>query len=359
MYLWHWPLISMARIVISKPPSTVYCVCAFVACTVLAWLTTRLIENPLRFGEYGKAKTIGLFLTMMALGGTGYVLFIKQGIPIRWESQKQIDEKSKISKLVEESQKKCKAVFPEWEKKTNPCYFQNKEGRNTIALVGDSHVGHLFPGLIQVTKEGEGIVVFPASCATPFIDIISATKNNPRRQNNWQLHREAYKYIFEHPEIKTVVLGHHPQCSFYDVIDRQNPKEKDRNRIMENGMRRTFDILKEKGKKVLVVLDNPSLNFEPQSCIARPFVKPARGVFRKDIHSKEKSVTSYNERIINISKEYPNISIIDLSEYLCDSKNCYAVKNKKLLYKDRNHFNYDGSLYVAPAIMEKIREISK
>jgi len=47
MYLWHWPLISMKWVISLRAPTATYGIVAFVACTLLAWLTTRFIEQPL------------------------------------------------------------------------------------------------------------------------------------------------------------------------------------------------------------------------------------------------------------------------------------------------------------------------
>ena len=295
---------------------------------------------------------------MVAFGIIGFTVLNQKGFP---GSSDDVIRNNFLDKIKKQSSLKCNNIFQLWNnRKGIGCRFQKEEGKNTIALIGDSHAGHLFAGLTQVTQEDEGVIVFSASCAAPFIDMMTGTRSDYNvRKYNWQAHREAYSYIFKHPEIKTVVLGHSPICSFNDVIDRQNPEEKDPRRMMENGIRRTFNALREADKKVLVVLDNPRLPFEPRSCVARPFIKPRSGIYNRRVHDNDKPHTVYNEQISRISEDYPNVSVIDLSSKLCDSKNCYAVKNGKLLYQDVGHLNNDGSLYVAPFIMQKIREISK
>jgi hypothetical protein len=51
LYLWHWPLISFMWIVESGTPSTLARFTSVVISIVLAWLTTRFIERPFRFGK--------------------------------------------------------------------------------------------------------------------------------------------------------------------------------------------------------------------------------------------------------------------------------------------------------------------
>jgi peptidoglycan/LPS O-acetylase OafA/YrhL len=52
LYLWHWPLLSFARIVESEVPSRNIRLAAVVLSIVLAWLTYKFVERPLRFGNY-------------------------------------------------------------------------------------------------------------------------------------------------------------------------------------------------------------------------------------------------------------------------------------------------------------------
>jgi hypothetical protein len=47
---------------------------------VLAWLTFRLIEKPIRFGKHSQAKTITLFVLMVVVGYVGYSCFKRDGL---------------------------------------------------------------------------------------------------------------------------------------------------------------------------------------------------------------------------------------------------------------------------------------
>lgn len=51
LYLWHWPLLSFARIVESEVPSRNIRIAAVVLSILLAWLTARFIEKPIRLGK--------------------------------------------------------------------------------------------------------------------------------------------------------------------------------------------------------------------------------------------------------------------------------------------------------------------
>ena len=80
IYLWHWPLLSFARIVESDTPSLALRVAAVFLAILLSWLTYVLIERPVRFGRHGRAKAIVLFVLMIAIGGAGYWIFLERGM---------------------------------------------------------------------------------------------------------------------------------------------------------------------------------------------------------------------------------------------------------------------------------------
>lgn len=75
LYLWHWPLLSFARIIENGTPSREIRVAAVVISIVLAWLTMKLIEKPFRFGNQKTGlKVATLSGLMFAIGVSGFVV---------------------------------------------------------------------------------------------------------------------------------------------------------------------------------------------------------------------------------------------------------------------------------------------
>jgi peptidoglycan/LPS O-acetylase OafA/YrhL len=48
LYLWHWPLLSFARILEGQPISDIYKLVLLGLSVLLAWLTFQIIEKPIR-----------------------------------------------------------------------------------------------------------------------------------------------------------------------------------------------------------------------------------------------------------------------------------------------------------------------
>ncbi|WP_300036345.1 acyltransferase family protein [uncultured Roseobacter sp.] len=76
LYLWHWPILSFLQIVESgEPPHRDARIVAVVLAILLAWLTVRFVEKPLRFGHRNAhLKTVGLTGTMILVGAAGLLI---------------------------------------------------------------------------------------------------------------------------------------------------------------------------------------------------------------------------------------------------------------------------------------------
>jgi peptidoglycan/LPS O-acetylase OafA/YrhL len=74
LYLWHWPLLSFARIVESEVPSSNIRVLAILISILLAWLTAKFIERPIRTGSRGNILKLTMLCGIVFLIGiSGFV----------------------------------------------------------------------------------------------------------------------------------------------------------------------------------------------------------------------------------------------------------------------------------------------
>lgn len=352
LYLWHWPLLSFARILESETPNrTIRISCVFLS-VVLAWITYKFIERPLRFKNNFKFKIPILFAMIVLIGISGYIIYLRNGKNVNSISITQPDS----TEFLHDSAQNCKKYFPDWSKITDHECMMQKPFGNKIAIIGDSHANHLYLGIAEKTKDG--VALFPASCAAPFINISSGTSDiDPNivrvRKNAYQLINSAYNFIFQDPNIKTVILGHNPDCSYIDAKDMENLQEKDVDKILEDGIRRTLDLLLKSKKEVLILLDSPHLPYDPSKCAIRSIRAIGRNkcVFPKEYSGGQKKYNSIIKRII---KDYPSVKVYDLFEPFCDEDSCYISKDNVILYNDRDHLSYGGSRFVAPFILNRL-----
>ncbi|ARW09769.1 acyltransferase family protein [Acetobacter ascendens] len=85
LYLWHWPLVSWFHIV--RGAGVIHNSAGFAlmgAALVLAWLTTKYVENPLRGGHFRQGKTAALVGGLAAICTAGLVTWHTAGWPARF-----------------------------------------------------------------------------------------------------------------------------------------------------------------------------------------------------------------------------------------------------------------------------------
>jgi peptidoglycan/LPS O-acetylase OafA/YrhL len=125
LYLWHWPLLSFARIVQSEMPSREIRMAAVVLAIVLAWLTLKLVERPLRGGNQSLGKVIALVSVMALVGAIGYKGLI---------NPRGADE-AKVMAQSADTKKNCAKQFPDWTSITDsPCYSRKNQTTQSLLL---------------------------------------------------------------------------------------------------------------------------------------------------------------------------------------------------------------------------------
>jgi hypothetical protein len=138
------------------------------------------------------------------------------------------------------------------------------------------------------------------------------------------------------------------------------PEISDFHEIFKIGMKDTIDKLLAKHKKVIFILDNPELGFNPQSCIdTRPLrltnkvrVRVPCAVSRQDFDERNRE---YRELVFSVLKDFPAVHILDVAEAFCDDKWCWAMKDGKMLYRDDDHLSLQGSELVGQKLVPLIK----
>ncbi|UGA47078.1 acyltransferase [Bradyrhizobium quebecense] len=153
LYLWHWPLISYAYIVrLGKPPTPLMGLAIVVASVVLAWLTYRFVECPVRFGAVRRRNTV-LPATVLALVGIcGAVVWAGKGFPERFARLPGVDiQKIGAARLDADFKPTAGMALTEhdW-----TLIARLGSGERKVAFGGDSLLFHFGPRAQQLSDDG-------------------------------------------------------------------------------------------------------------------------------------------------------------------------------------------------------------
>lgn len=155
LYIWHWPLISYALVIrMEKPLPPLMAGALVVSSFLLAWMTYRFIERPIRFGQHRHYRTVMTCISMAALAVIGLVTWVNRGFPERYPPYPAGLDIRKISAA-----------------KMDPIYRPTKgmevtdqhtilvshlgRGERKVALAGDSMLQHYGPRVQQLAAEGQ------------------------------------------------------------------------------------------------------------------------------------------------------------------------------------------------------------
>jgi peptidoglycan/LPS O-acetylase OafA/YrhL len=176
LYLWHWPLLSFTRIMSASNESAPALRGAAVGLSlVLAWLTYRLLERPIRYGCKTWVKTAGLVFVLTTVGGVGYACLANDGFIVRtkdsiFDNVPGLAENARQFGWEYNATPECWGRYPEFQK-GHFCEVSDLQ-KPSILLISDSFANQLFPGLsTALAKSGESIVNFGDSACPPFIGV--------------------------------------------------------------------------------------------------------------------------------------------------------------------------------------------
>jgi peptidoglycan/LPS O-acetylase OafA/YrhL len=176
LYLWHWPLLSMARILEGDALPRAPRLGAVLLAVVLAALTYLLIERPLRFGRFRRWAVPALVAAMIGCGVLGWQAWKSNGVPGRfagWQAEMQalltydyFGGKTEAEFWGDGSCFLVEAEAAIFDK--NRCETLSQfPGRPKIFLIGDSHGAYLSRSLAPALVERRFNVstFFAAECA--------------------------------------------------------------------------------------------------------------------------------------------------------------------------------------------------
>ena len=192
LYLWHWPILSLLRIVKSEPLSVELRISAVVLSLILATLTYRFIEKPIRYGfksqsQAAKAKwqsyvTGILIILMIAVGYVGWNTYEREGLGFRNKDRDIYGsyfmnlppDYHYFQRINYQDNFRQECDFLTAEKKLAskniaPSCTQAIEGKQIVLLWGDSHAQQLHEGLQKNLPSNWQILVVASSACAPFV----------------------------------------------------------------------------------------------------------------------------------------------------------------------------------------------
>jgi peptidoglycan/LPS O-acetylase OafA/YrhL len=358
LYLWHWPvLILYSTIVIKERVNFVEGLMIIIVSIILAYLTTKYVENKVRKNEklntkwkVGAVSTafIAVSLMMSALW-QGTIVYIQKydptprvlaaSISLGAASFLNSDGNAHSSGSFVPRPLNSRTDIPRsyndgcHQKMEEPevlkCVYGVKENpKYTVALVGGSHSAQWLPSL-EVFAEEESInILYFSKSDCRFTD---SEENLHRSCLTWN--RDLMEILkVKKPDLvfTTADIGEYP----YDDIP--------------EGYLSVWEKLKSENIHVFALRDNPWLGFDVPTCVNRYGPKSEQcTVEREAVLSK---ISAWDR----LQEKPDNVFYADLSDYICNDQTCEPVVGNVLVYRDKHHITATYAKTLAPMLREEM-----
>jgi peptidoglycan/LPS O-acetylase OafA/YrhL len=329
LYLWHWPLLSFARITHGGEPSTAARLALCALSVLLAWLTYELVEKRIRLAKAPSVRRIAvpaLAASMAALGVAGMLALYSALAP----------QSASVPLLAEVSR-----AATDWDERGNGVVAGDSE--RSILLFGDSHMQQYLPRIHKIMAER----------ARPVRSVIFKTHNGcgpvpgverPLRSCS-RFVDEAFA-IARSPEVDTVVIA----ASWVGFLTRPVYRVGDPSKtpvdvlaagngwVLE-GFERALQDLVRQGKRVVLVLSSPrGPDFDPSAFVRRAGMSlaanPAAPVPRSKATGRSVDIDARLRRIARSA----GAAVLDPADWLCSASHCpISDEQGRPLFMDGSH----------------------
>lgn len=346
LYLWHWPLLSFARILEGDTPQLFIRGTAVLMAFPLAWLTYLIVEIPIRRAKSDLIAAVSLCFLMIVVGCVGYRIYQKKGLPSRAIALANHDENQTVSA------------------KTNPptpCTSEDKyalvsrycsqyraeNSKKTIVLWGDSTAASWRTVFLALAnKKNYNVVVISHESCPPLlyqgsraVDFNNAVQGIDCTYGLIQ--DQAIALIRDFKPDATVFLASWIWLFPSEAIASDNVLAKKTLSANEERVRATINEL-EKISQLVVFESWPLLPKTPAYHVSRiNFLQR-----QKEIDSFDaRPFTKYNENISAMLKRLSSRETIFFNplEKICSEK-CSPTLNGVKMFQDAYHITPQGSM---------------
>lgn len=336
LYLWHWPLLALARTVDGLSLDVQTRLGIFLLSFPLASLTYHFVERPLRFARFSRRRffPVVLWAALLATGGLGLSSMVSQGFPNRFPDLDAIERPASPAQ-----------VMPE----------RGYSSASRAILLGDSHAMMYADALRSYffRQHGQALVDASRGGCKPFADLDKHRPGEPPQGCPALGVNAGIEQAVSDPSIDTVVLvSALVSFNYYIYPGFAGPPNGDtayNEKIMDRAIDDTIQRLAGSGKRVILFYTTPMLDFPPTTCQRRPFRvrSEAREPCAVERRHYDEGQAWSRHKLTSLAARYPNVVLFDPAPSLCDEASCRGRADGKLLYVDPIHLNRLGAEIVS------------
>lgn len=361
LYLWHWPLLVISLIWTGKDHAGWLSGTVIIATAlVLAFLTTKFVEKPFREWKWPEvnrrraAVAIVACLTIAIVPLLGFN--VQQAVTAKIamdQAQKDnpgaaalvpgyVNEVGANAVLLPTAEKlaqdwmhlpsQCTGDLTPASKILQGACGQNNQSADaarTILVLGDSHAEQWMAAVAPMADQEQWRLYHLLLGACPFTVDTSGL--------------DAQCKTFDDAVVQQI--DEHPPSAVFLVGTAASPSSPDEQLTV--GFEDTVKMLTGKGINVIAVRDNPRFDFNMADCVA------VKGQHSPDCNPGEAQLLAAQNPLASLQGKYPGLSILDMTDLICNGGECPGVVGNTFVYLDNNHLSKTYVESMAPMFKER------
>jgi len=354
-YLWHWPLLAIGRVLdlgTHNLSRDLFLVCL---AYLLAYLSTRYIENPIR------KMRIVLFCSnpWSLVTGAGILVSIASisVLTLNAANGYYRAELAPASLPCMQPHGITRIIFPlavvQDSSSGGSCSLAKGEGL-PMFLVGDSHANHWSPAIAALARERNANAIERSFGACP---VLLAHQNSMKNAKG--LTDECRN--FSEKTMAEVTKGEPGEQSKIVMISlywiywetywpNAIPSRLQGGGVLADSLTEALRELDAAGVKVLLIGPTPRFDHAVPACVARRGAEACR-ISRSQYDS---NADAARKLLIEIAGKFQKVRILDLAGQFCNSDHCDPEEDGVLIFRDDHHLSRRGAESKLPAFRSEV-----
>ena len=355
-YLWHWPVLVMYRYRFGEQVGLKGGLVILLISAILAYLTTRFVETPIRNWKRIQRSVIGT-LTVIALliaPAFGALAFWQHSFAQQQARAAAAMRAALAGEDLPDGElvptpaqarddipvfysKRCHQLYDRPEVKS--CVLGDPDGEVTIAVAGGSHSGQWMDLITEIAEQVHARVVPYIKMRCQFADMTRMPEVRDPSCVPWA--DEVYRRLLDSPPDLLITLG---------TLQRG-----DSDGIPE-GFAEYFEGLAEQGIPILGIRDNPRFDFDVPECVERYGAERAVSAAKSRGACERPRDAFYDGEPGFDFSDFGDFTFVDIADDACPGDTCRVVQGNVLMYRDMHHLTRTWTLRHGDRVRQAIRD---
>lgn len=370
LYLWHWPILAFARILLDSAVLPMHVgIGAVILSTLMAWGSLHFVERRFRVPApqgFGR-RTIFLVsaCSLTFIGVAGALMDVTKGLPARLPTN--VTRIAEFAGDTNDRRKECFNRRPN-EGLCSIGTLSSKDSTIDFLFWGDSHANAMMPGMDEAASIAGKRGVFAGHSGCPPFIAVQKVRGGKRCTS---FNESILSWLRGREDVELVILGarwplfvegtrYRGEAGtdlYLESIDGSLPSSNISNNtaLIRYGLIETLTEIVASGRKVLLLGPTPEIGHDVPKVLARKELfqwAPVPTLTRADYDAR----AGRAELILQqVAERIDAVTYLPLSPSFCDAEKCHVKSaGGSLFYSDNNHITQTAALTLLTPSFRKI-----